>query len=392
MYGAEAPTTTLWHNQCFTWVMGKKLIPKIDFSGLDCLATGALVIDADGRIVYVNPAAETLLGMSGVLLVAEPVRQVFERSPEVLSAIETARAEQETVIEYELDLILGTHPAVRVGCSISPLERPPGAILVEMRAVDPQLRIARLERARLQQEANRELLRNLAHEIKNPLGGIRGAAQLLEHELPRESLREYTQVIIKESDRLQSLMERLLTPHRTPRFGAVNIHEVLERVRSLVLAETPSVNVRRDYDLSLPEIRADIEQLIQATLNVARNAVQAMHGNGHGHGGGHGSGSGHGPGQAEIVLKTRVARQIMLESRRYQLGMRVEIIDNGPGIPPEIREQIFYPLVSGREGGSGLGLAVAQTLIAQNHGTIDCESQPGHTVFSIFLPLPISTP
>jgi two-component system nitrogen regulation sensor histidine kinase GlnL len=195
---------------------------------------------------------------------------------------------------------------------------------------------------------------------------------LLEYELPRESLREYTQVIIKESDRLQSLMERLLTPHRMPRFGGVNIHEVLERVRSLILAETPSVTLRRDYDISLPEIRADAEQLIQATLNIARNAVQAMQGHG----------------QGEIIFRTRVARQITLESRRYQLGMRVEIIDNGPGIPEDIREQIFYPLVSGREGGSGLGLAVAQTLVAQNHGSIDCESRPGHTVFSIFLPLP----
>ena len=348
-----------------------------DFSGLDCLSTGALVLDADDRILYVNPAAETLLGVSGVLLVGEPAAQTFERSPELLGAIRTARSEQETVIEYELDVAVSTHPPIRLGCSISPLEKAPHAVLIEMRAVDPQLRIARLEQARLQQEANRELLRNLAHEIKNPLGGIRGAAQLLEHELPRESLREYTQVIIKESDRLQSLMERLLTPHRMPRFGAVNIHEVLERVRSLILAETPSVTLRRDYDISLPEIRADAEQLIQATLNIARNAVQAMHGSGHGHG------------QGEIIFKTRVARQITLESRRYQLGLRVEIIDNGPGIPDDIREQIFYPLVSGREGGSGLGLAVAQTLVAQNHGTIDCESRPGRTVFSIFLPLPV---
>jgi len=348
-----------------------------EFSGLDCLSTGALVLDADDRILYVNPAAETLLGVSGVLLVGESAAQTFERSPELLGAIRTARSEQETVIEYELDVAVSTHPPIRLGCSISPLEKAPHAVLIEIRAVDPHLRIARLEQARLQQEANRELLRNLAHEIKNPLGGIRGAAQLLEHELPRESLREYTQVIIKESDRLQSLMERLLTPHRMPRFGAVNIHEVLERVRSLILAETPSVRLRRDYDISLPEIRADAEQLIQATLNIARNAVQAMHGNGHGHG------------QGEIIFKTRVARQITLESRRYQLGMRVEIIDNGPGIPDDIREQIFYPLVSGREGGSGLGLAVAQTLVAQNHGTIDCESRPGRTVFSIFLPLPV---
>jgi two-component system nitrogen regulation sensor histidine kinase GlnL len=162
----------------------------------------------------------------------------------------------------------------------------------------------------------------------------------------------------------------LLTPHRAPRFGAVNIHEVLERVRSLILAETPGVSLRRDYDVSLPDIRADAEQLIQATLNIARNAAQALHG------------------QGNIVFRTRIARQITLESRRYQLGLRIEIVDDGPGIPDEIREQIFYPLVSGREGGSGLGLAVAQTLVVQNHGTIDCESRPGRTVFSIFLPLP----
>ena len=341
-----------------------------DFSGLDCLSTGAVVLDANNHILYVNPAAESLLGMSGALLVGTVAEQTFERSLELLQAIQTARSEQETVIEYELEVTVCGHPPVRVGSSFTPLDKLSGGILLEMRAVDPHLRIARLEQTRLQQEANRELLRNLAHEIKNPLGGIRGSAQLLEHELPRESLREYTQVIIKESDRLQSLMERLLTPHRTPRFGAVNIHEVLERVRSLLLAETPSVVMRRDYDLSLPEILADAEQLIQATLNIARNAVQAMHG------------------QGEITLKTRVARQITLESRRYRLGMRVEIIDNGPGIPDDIREQIFYPLVSGREGGSGLGLAVAQTLVAQNRGTIECDSRPGHTVFSVFLPLP----
>ncbi|WP_310446524.1 nitrogen regulation protein NR(II) [Thiobacillus sp.] len=341
-----------------------------EFSGLDCLSTGAMVLDVTDHIRYVNPATETLLGISGVLLIGSAFRQMFELSPELLAATQTARTQQETVIEYEIDVAVSGHPPIRLGCSISPLEQPVDTLLIEMRAVDPHLRITRLEQARMQQEANRELLRNLAHEIKNPLGGIRGAAQLLEHELPRESLREYTQVIIKESDRLQSLLERLLTPHRTPHFGAVNIHEVLERVRSLVLAETPTMTVRRDYDISLPEIRADVEQLIQATLNIARNAIQAMHG------------------QGTVIFKTRVARQSTLESRRNQLGMRIDIIDDGPGIPEDIRGQIFYPLVSGREGGSGLGLAVSQTLVAQNHGTIDCESRPGCTVFSIFLPLP----
>ena len=341
------------------------------YVGLDQLATGVVVFNFANKIIYVNPSAETLLGVSGILLVGEQIDQVFDRSPELLAAIQTAQQTRETVIEYELDVVVNAHPPLRLGCTITPYDTAQDGIFMELRSVDPHLRIARLEQTRLQQEANRELLRNLAHEIKNPLGGIRGAAQLLEHELPRESLREYTQVIIKESDRLQSLMERLLTPHRTPRFGAVNIHEVLERVRSLILAETPSgVRLRRDYDTSLPDIRADSEQLIQAVLNVARNAVQAMQNHGN------------------IVFRTRVARQSTLESRRHQLGLKAEIIDDGPGIPPDIREQIFYPLVSGREGGSGLGLAVAQTLVAQNHGTIDCESYPGCTVFSIFLPIP----
>ncbi len=344
----------------------------VQYAGLDQLATGVVVFSFAGTIIYVNPSAETLLGVSGALLVGESVRQVFERSQELLAAIQTAELTRETVIEYELDVTVNAHPPLRLGCTITPYDAPQEGIFMELRSVDPHLRIARLEQTRLQQEANRELLRNLAHEIKNPLGGIRGAAQLLEHELPRESLREYTQVIIKESDRLQSLMERLLTPHRTPRFSAVNIHEVLERVRSLILAETPhGMSLQRDYDTSLPELRADSEQLIQAVLNVARNAVQAMHSEG------------------KIIFKTRVSRQSTLESRRHQLGLKAEIIDNGPGIPEEIREQIFYPLVSGREGGSGLGLAVAQTLIAQNHGTIDCESYPGHTVFSIFLPITV---
>ena len=340
------------------------------YTGLEQLTTGVVVFSYAGTILYVNPSAETLLGVSGALLLGEQIHQVFERSLELLTAVQTAQHTRETVIEYELDVAVTSHPPLRLGCTITPYEAPQEGIFMELRSVDPHLRIARLEQTRLQQEANRELLRNLAHEIKNPLGGIRGAAQLLEHELPRESLREYTQVIIKESDRLQSLMERLLTPHRTPRFGAVNIHEVLERVRSLILAETPSgMSLQRDYDTSLPELRADSEQLIQAVLNVARNAVQAMES------------------QGQIIFRTRVARQSTLESRRHQLGLKIEIIDNGPGIPEDIREQIFYPLVSGREGGCGLGLAVAQTLVSQNHGTIDCESHPGRTAFYIFLPI-----
>jgi len=221
----------------------------------------------------------------------------------------------------------------------------------------------------LQQQVNRELLRNLAHEIKNPLGGIRGAAQLLEHELPKPGLREYTQVIIKEADRLQSLMDRLLAPSRVTKLVPVNIHEVLERVRSLILAEHPEgLTIRRDYDTSLPEMMADHEQLIQVVLNIVRNAVQAMHG------------------QGQIIFRTRIARQVNIAKKTHRLALELNIIDNGPGIPDQIREQIFYPLITSKEEGTGLGLTIAQTYVAHHSGSIDCESQPGQTRFTILLP------
>lgn len=226
----------------------------------------------------------------------------------------------------------------------------------------------------LEQNANRELIRNLAHEIRNPLGGLRGSAQLLERELDLlrlpgargGELREYTQVIIKESDRLQGLMDRLLTPHRAPRIEAVSVHEVLERVRSLVRAEFGR-DVVRDYDPSLPEVMGDREQLIQAVLNIARNAAQA--------------------GAETVTFRTRSVRQITILRQRYRLALELQVVDDGPGVPEEIRERIFNPLVSGREGGSGLGLSLAQTFIQYHRGVIEFESRPGRTVFTILLPL-----
>ena len=221
-----------------------------------------------------------------------------------------------------------------------------------------------------QTQANRLLLRNLAHEIKNPLGGIRGAAQLLEHELEKPSLREYTQVIIQEADRLRTLMENLLTPQQAPHFSALNVHEVLERVRSVVLAElSTGLRIQRDYDLSLPDLTGDKEQLIQVFLNLVRNAAQAMHG------------------QGNIVLRTRIARQVTLMKKRYHLAVMIQVIDNGPGIPVHLRDKIFYPLVSGRADGHGLGLTLAQDFITQHHGSIEFDSEPGRTCFTVTLPL-----
>jgi two-component system nitrogen regulation sensor histidine kinase GlnL len=225
-------------------------------------------------------------------------------------------------------------------------------------------------------EANKQLMRNLAQEIKNPLGGIRGAAQLLEFELPEKSLREYTQVIIKESDRLQTLVDRLLAPHRHAHTTElINLHEALERVRSLVLAEFPrGLKVVRDYDISIPDIRGDREQLIQAVLNIVHNAAHALS-------------ERIAEGDAQIVLKTRINRQVTFGKKRYRLALELHVVDNGPGIPEEIKDRLFFPLVSGRDGGSGLGLNLAQTFVQQHHGLIECDSESGRTDFRIVIPL-----
>jgi two-component system nitrogen regulation sensor histidine kinase GlnL len=250
-------------------------------------------------------------------------------------------------------------------------------LVVEFVEIEQQSRFDREERSIGLAQANKELLRNLAHEIKNPLGGIRGAAQLLAMEISSPDLAEYTSVIIHEADRLQALVDRLLAPHRRPRMvGDVNIHEVCERVRAVVQAEFPrGLQIVRDYDTSIPEFRADREQLIQALLNVVHNAAEALSAR-------------IAAGDARIVLRTRVARQVTIGKQRFRLALELHVQDNGPGVPEEIRDRIFHPLVSGREGGSGLGLTLAQTFVQQHQGTIACDSEPGRTVFMITIPLP----
>lgn len=340
------------------------------FIGLEHLATAVILLDQKLAVAYVNPAAENMFEISNRHVTGMLLQQVFTEADALLAGVEQTLATNGSYTEHELILSTPARALLPVSCTLTPVEVGEIRLLLEFREMDKQLKIVRDERMLLQSQASRELVRNLAHEIKNPLGGIRGAAQLLEHELSRPALREYTQVIIKEADRLQALMDRMLTPHRLPSFRPVNIHEVLERVRSLVLAETPQgVVIRRDYDTSLPELMADREQLIQAALNIARNAVQAMQG------------------QGEITLHTRIARQVTLAKKRYRLAIEVQIIDTGPGIPEDIREKMFYPLVSGREGGSGLGLTLAQTFINQHRGVIECDSRPGHTRFTLLLPL-----
>ena len=347
-------------------------VTESEYPGLELLSTGVLLLDAKHRVSYANPAAENLLELSRARIAGTPVTALFTDGGGLAHAIEHAVASGASYTEQEIELGVSGKPRLHLTLTVTPIGQRDVALLLEFRHIDQQLRIAREERLLEQTQANRELIRNLAHEIKNPLGGIRGAAQLLERELDRGTLREYTQVIIGEADRLQSLVNRLLTPHRLPTYGATNVHEILVRTKGVVQAEFPAIPVVADFDTSLPEIEADAEQLTQALLNIVRNAAQSL------------TGTTRAP---EIRLVTRVARYVTLARRRHRLAIAIDIADNGPGIAPSIRERIFYPLVSGREGGSGLGLTIAQTLIAQHGGTIECDSEPGRTVFRILLPL-----
>ncbi|NDC60742.1 MAG: PAS domain-containing sensor histidine kinase [Betaproteobacteria bacterium] len=345
------------------------------FKPFDQLATLVLVVKADNRVLFANAAFEDVIGMSRRSLHDAYAPALFVDESRLLQAIEGARRHDFSALRFDDQLKRHAPDSYPVHVVVASIDHP-DEVLIELLPQETQSRQDREERQLEHAQANKELIRNLAHEIKNPLGGIRGAAQLLQLELDaRSDLIEYTQVIVREADRLQTLVDRLLAPHRRPQVvDNVNIHEVCERVRTLILAEFPhGLQVRRNYDTSLPEFRGDVEQLIQAVLNIAHNAAQALvdrmtHGD------------------AEIVLCTRIARQVTFVKQRYRLALELHVIDNGPGIPEEIRDRLFHPLVSGRDGGSGLGLNLAQTFVQQHHGLIECDSQPGRTDFKILIP------
>lgn len=346
------------------------------FQAFDLLATLVAVVRTDGKVLFANSALEDAIGSSRRTIEGSRLADFFTE-PHILSnALEGAGSNEFAALRYDAWLKRLNHEPVPVHVIVAQTERP-GEIIIELLPLEQQARQDREERLIDQAQANKELIRNLAHEIKNPLGGIRGAAQLLQMEIESKDLIEYTQVIIHEADRLQTLVDRLLAPHRRPHVvGDVNIHEVCERVRSLILAEFPKgLRVVRDYDISVPEFRGDREQLIQAVLNIVHNAAQALS-------------ERIAQGDANIVFRTRIARQVTFGKQRYRLALELHVIDNGPGVPDSIKDRIFYPLVSGREGGSGLGLTLAQTFVQQHHGLIECESVPGRTDFKLLIPLP----
>ena len=339
---------------------------------LSNISTAVLVFDPEMQLTYLNPAGEMLFALSNQRAQGSPLTSILGGSEQLTHNISQALGSGHPFTERELVFDLPHDRKITADCTVTPIadDNLGATLLVELAQVDRQLRIAREEHLLAQHSATRDVIRGLAHEIKNPLGGLRGAAQLLEGELENEELKEYTGIIIQEADRLQNLMNRMLGPNTLPQKKQINIHELLEHVRQLISADCPEeVQISRDYDPSVPDLFADSDQLIQAILNLVRNAVQAVGESGN------------------IILRTRTQRQITIGPQHHKLVASIEIIDDGPGIKPEIQDRIFYPMVTGHANGTGLGLPIAQALINRHGGLIECSSHPGKTTFTILIPL-----
>ena len=341
---------------------------------VDSLTTAVLLLDRDLNVLTANAAAQALLSISTNRVKGRWLGHILPGADELVAAARRALLEGSSFSERGLDLRLSKEHTALVDCYISPLwhgGNEPLEILIEMSNVERHQRIQLEGHMLMQNNVTSTLLRGLAHEIKNPLGGIRGAAQLLERELEDQRQEEYTQIIIGEADRLRKLVDRMLGPREQTKTESINIHDILEHVRNVVRAERAGeAAVEVDYDPSLPNIEADRDQLIQAFLNLVRNALQAVNGSG-----------------GSVTVRTRIQRKFTIGGVLHRLVIRVQIIDTGPGVDPELGNSIFFPLVSGRAEGSGLGLPIAQTLIQRQGGLIGYESEPGHTEFSVWLPL-----
>ncbi|TJY59869.1 PAS domain-containing protein [Sinimarinibacterium sp. CAU 1509] len=352
-----------------------KLVPRSRVTGedvLDGMTTAVISVDDALRVTSLNSACEGLFGVSRRMAIGAPVGDAVPHLKPHEPRLRTSLATVSGFIEREIELRRNGDPPVTVDWTVTPFlsgNKKPG-LLMELLPLNRHIRISRDEQLQAHFDASRELIRGLAHEIKNPLGGIRGAAQLLEREYPDDDHREYTRVIIREADRLQNLVNRMLGPNRVPEKSLLNIHEVLEHVRRLVQAEAPpGVELLRDYDPSIPELEADREQMVQAVLNLLRNALQATGSTG------------------TIILRTRTRRQFTIGTQRHRLVAQIDIEDSGPGIPASMLEKIFFPMVTTRAEGTGLGLPIAQYLVHSHGGLIECRSRPGCTVFTILLPL-----
>ncbi len=337
---------------------------------LSNLTTAVLVVDRQLTVTYLNVAAETLLHVSARQAHGQLLAQLLLPADEVTGLCERVLETNLTFSRRELEIVVAGHE-LTVDCRATPLEGQEGFVLLEFFDVGGRVRIRSDEELMAQQDLSRRIVRQLAHEIKNPLGGLRGAAQLLARQLSDPKKQAYTNVIIGEADRLAALVDSVLNPGEARQADEINIHEVTEHVASLIESEdTTGVILHRDYDPSLPPLWADRNQLIQAYLNLARNAVDAL-----------GSAGG------RIVFRTRALTNVTLAGQRHRLVVSAEVEDDGPGIPDELKPTVFYPLVSGRNSGTGIGLTVAQELVGRNQGLIEFDSRPGQTVFKMRLPL-----
>ncbi len=333
---------------------------------LENLTTAVVVLDTSLRVCYINTATEILFEISQRQAEHIPLQTLLPGEKRLINSLRRVVSTGQALIEREVHLFLPASGEVLIDCAMRVLDIDQSYVIMELTQLDYQQRISRDENLQTQQQ----VVRGLAHEIKNPLGGLRGAAQLLERQLDSEDLKEYTRIIITEADRLQNLMNRMLGPNQHPEKNDTNIHEVLQHVRQLVDIELDErLKFKVDYDPSIPELFADFDQLIQVFLNIVRNAVQAMKGVG------------------LITLRTRIKRNLTIEKNYYRLGVLIEVEDNGPGIPEPLQDSLFYPLVTGRADGTGLGLYLVQNLVQRNGGTVSCHSQPGQTIFSVIFPL-----
>ncbi len=340
----------------------------------DAMSTAVLVFDRDLAVILINAAAQLMLGTSVAKLHQMALSEQPASIRNLRQAASRALNDECPYTERGLNLAINASDQIIVDCSITPLWRlsaDPEQVIVEMTSIDHRQRIQLEGDMLAQNNATSALLSGLAHEIKNPLGGIRGAAQLLEHELEDQRQAEYTQVIISEADRLRTLVDRMLGPRGESKRALLNVHEILEHVRLVAAADCSGyADIERDYDPSLPEVFVDRDELVQALLNLVRNAVQAIKGRG-----------------GKVTLKTRAQRQFTLASKLHRVVIRVDIIDDGPGVDPELGNSIFFPMVSGHAEGTGLGLPIAQSLIHRQGGLVGFESQPGLTQFSVWLPV-----
>ncbi len=353
---------------------------------LDALANAVLVTDTNLNLQYMNPAAEEFIGSSfsrvkGVSLLS------FLSSTQLDNHIKQVIADQHLHVTREAEMTLHGHKVINVDYAITPLLEGDKkgntfntltGVLFELNRVDRQMRIARDTRLIDTQDTNQSMLRGIAHEIKNPLGGLRGAAQLLEMEFSdkdsNSGIEEYTQVIISEADRLTKLVDNMLGSHHAPQKSLVNIHEVFEHARLVTTPNLPKeITISTDYDPSIPDIKGDRDKLVQVVLNIINNAVRSLSDKGH------------------ILLKTRVVRNFTIRQQNHPLVLCAEIIDDGAGIPKALQNKVFYPMISGHAEGTGLGLSIAQSLINQHNGLIELRSKPGETQFTIIIPIRLST-